>query len=193
MDNDAAASSLDSPVAQLGFLDPRLTVGYFGIKPGMKVAEFGVGRGYYALELARNVGPGGLVTGIDIVPGALEILDGNARNQGIQNIRLVLANLEILGATGLADSSQDFVLLANILFQSDKKEDIVAEAARVLKTDGRLAVIDWRKGASGILGPADAVRIDEADMKTLIVKAGFNFENIIDAGSFHYGMLFRKT
>ncbi len=192
MDTDAQASTLDSPVAQLGFLDPTLTVGYLGIKPGMKVADFGVGRGYYALELAKIVGPGGLVSGVDIVPTALDALEDKARNLTLENIRLVQANLEIPGASGLADNSQDFVLLANILFQVEKKDIVIAESQRVLISGGKLCIIDWRKGASILLGPPDQARISEDEVKTLLNNGLFEFEASIDAGSFHYGLIFKK-
>src|SRR5262245_27958837 len=36
-----------------------------GVGPGMRVADFGCGVGATSLELARLVGPGGHVTGID--------------------------------------------------------------------------------------------------------------------------------
>ncbi len=193
MTTDATASTLSSPAPQLGFLDPTTTVGYFGIQPGMKVAEFGVGRGYYALALARLVGPGGVMTGIDVVGTTLDILAGAAQVEGLENVRLVRADLEVLGGTGLAEGSQDFVLVANILFQSQKKAEIIAEAHRVLHMSGTMVVIDWRKGASGGVGPHDTVRISEDELRQMVTSTGFELLNTIDSGSFHYGFLFRKN
>ncbi|HLD34697.1 MAG TPA: class I SAM-dependent methyltransferase, partial [Patescibacteria group bacterium] len=107
-----------------------------------------------------------------------------------ENIEAIRANLEVLGSSRLPDNSQDMVLLANILFQSTKKREIISEAARVLKTGGSLIVIDWKKGTGG--GPPDELRAEPTEMKALLSADIFSFQKDIDAGSFHYGMMFVK-
>src|SRR5271166_1339312 len=45
-----------------------------GVTAGMSVAEIGAGSGYYAVRLARRVGPAGHVFAEDVVPDYLERL-----------------------------------------------------------------------------------------------------------------------
>ena len=93
--------------------------------------------------------------------------------------------------SAVCDNSQDFVLLANILFQSSKKTDIFKEAGRVLKKGGTMIVIDWKKGTGGF-GPPEGRRTDEVEMTSLVDKKDFVFKNKLDAGQFHYGLVFTK-
>ena len=172
-------------------MDPERIALEFGLKPGMKVADFGSGSGYFTIIIGRLVGKEGVVTALDVVETALESVRTKARAAGLENIHYSRANLEVFGSSGLSGESQDMVLLANILFQSNKKELIVKEAFRILKKGGSMVVIDWKKGGNGF-GPPDDLRVDYVTMLSLIEREGLKFEKNINAGSFHFGMMFRK-
>lgn len=173
-------------------MDPERIAASFGLAEGMRVADFGSGSGYFTIIMAKKVGDGGLVTAVDLMNSALETLRAKAKVEGLGNIQTVRSNLEILGSSGLANDSQDAVLLANILFQNSNKEPIINETRRVLKPGGFLIVVDWRKGTGGF-GPPDDLRTDEETMKQIISSNdGFQLFNSIDAGIFHYGMIFKK-
>lgn len=174
-----------------GFINPDLIIGSFGIQEGMKIADFGSGSGYFTILMGKLAGEGGLVTALDIMENALETVRSKAKSEGLRNIQTVRSNLEILGSSGLSSGSQDLVLMANILFQSDKKDEIIKEANRVLKEGGILVIIDWKKGAGGF-GPPDNLRLDPQAMQSVAVSNGFEFINFIDAGAFHYGLKFVK-
>ncbi|KKT28023.1 MAG: hypothetical protein UW14_C0016G0010 [Candidatus Yanofskybacteria bacterium GW2011_GWA2_44_10] len=78
--------------------------------------------------------------------------------------------------------------MRNVLFQSQKKEQVMKEALRVLKTGSRLAVIEWKKGAGGF-GPPDNIRTDEAEIETLIQNLGFGIQNKIGSDDYHFGFI----
>jgi len=172
-------------------MNPDKIVAGFGITEGMMIADFGSGAGYFTILLAQRVGNDGKVFALDIQESALDNVRVKAKVAGLENIETIRSNLEVLGSSGLADNSQDIVLLANILFQSEQKAEIIKEAVRVLKNDGSLVVIDWKR-ATGGFGPPDNLRTDEIAMRSLVLGEGLVFENDIDAGQFHYGMKFKK-
>src|SRR3989344_3772034 len=175
-----------------GFMDPDRVVGYFGLAEDRRVADFGSGAGYFTMLMAKRVGESGIVTAVDILDSSLETLRSKAKMEGLSNIQTVRANLEVFGGSGLADNSQDVVLLANILFQNTDKSPILMEARRILKPSGSIIVIDWRKGTGGF-GPPDDLRTDEEEMKQVVLASdGLQYVGEIDAGVFHYGMIFRK-
>jgi len=186
-----AQTSNSSPAGSGGFLHPERIAGEFGVREGMSVADFGSGAGYFTIIMGRMVGENGKVYALDIQETALDNVRVKARAIGIKNIETIRTNLEVVGSSGLPDNSQDAVLLANVLFQSDKRSDIIREAARVLKEGGQLVLIDWRLGTGGF-GPPDDRRTDETAMRTLVTAEKLLFERIIDAGQFHYGMIFKK-
>ena len=172
-------------------MNPEKIAAGFGLKEGMTVADFGSGSGYFTILLGKSVGVEGKVFALDIQESALDNVRVKAKAVGLENIETIRSNLEVPGSSGLADKSQDMVLLANILFQSEQKADIIKEATRVLKSGGSLVVIDWKRTAGGF-GPPDNLRTDDIAMRSLILGEGLVFENDIDAGQFHYGMKFKK-
>jgi len=190
-------NTTSTPLVQVpgsgGFMDPERIAAGFGLAEGMHVADFGSGSGYFTILMAKKVGESGIVTAVDVLESALDTLRAKAANEGLGNIKTVRANLEVLGSSGLSDNSQDSVLIANVLFQSTGKASIIEEARRIIKPGGSLIVIDWRKGTGG-LGPPDDLRTDKEEMKQLVSYSnGWQFGQDIDAGAFHYGLIFRKV
>ena len=176
----------------MNFVNPDDVIKNLDIQPGAKVADFGSGSGYFALIAARIVGPDGLVTAIDILEPKLNTVKSAAQAQGLLNLNYVRANLELAGGSGLPDGSQDIVLLTNILFQSQHKEDIIKEAQRVLKIGGEMAVIEWEID-SEIGGKESGWKISKEAAQTLITGLGFSLAKEIPAAAHHWGLLFKKN
>lgn len=175
---------------QQKFLSPRYIIEQSGIGEGMQVADFGCGQGDFALAAAKLVGPEGKVYAIDIQDSALSSTRSKARIEGLLNIDLKKANVEVLGSSGCADASQDAVLLTNLLFQTEKRAEVLREAMRIVKPGGIMIFADWEKEAP--LGPTRNLRMGKEEIKKLITEEGFVFTKEIDAGAFHFGMLFAK-
>jgi len=158
----------------------------------MHIADFGTGGGHWALSLAKLTGPGGIVYAIDVQTEALEAVRSQAETAGIHHIESIRADVERPRGSGLADTAIDFVLIANILFQTDKKNAVIKEAWRILKPRGYTAVIDWDEGGSDT-GPPLPYRVPRKEVEHLLIQEGFVFDKEFSAGSHHYGMLFKKT
>src|SRR3989344_124643 len=120
------------------FLSPAAVAPHIGLQPRMRVADFGAGSGEFTIWAASVVGPNGHVAAIDIRQPALDALKTRLTAEHETNVSLVRADLEAVGGTKIEDGSQDMVLIINMLFQSDKKEEVIKEARRVLKPHGRL-------------------------------------------------------
>ncbi|MBX4211738.1 MAG: methyltransferase domain-containing protein [Candidatus Yanofskybacteria bacterium] len=131
-----------------------------------------------------------LVT-LDVQEEPLEATRARAKAANLSNVEFVRANLEVPGSSSLADNSQDIVLVANILFQSPKKSEIVHEAKRVLKDNGQLVMVEWKKGTKG-LGPPDEMRLDEETTKQLVIHEGLTVQKEMPAGQFHFALISKK-
>jgi SAM-dependent methyltransferase len=64
-----------------------------GVRPGMRCLEVGSGGGDVACDLARMVGPGGLVVGTDIDPVKLDIARAEASAQKLTNVEFRQADI----------------------------------------------------------------------------------------------------
>lgn len=115
----------------------------FGIQKGDHIADFGAGHGFFTIPLARAAGPNGKVYAIDVQDAALDAVRSKAGFEHLLNIEYVRADLDLPGGSHLKDRYIDFVLIANVLFQVENKDMILREAWRILRTGGRLAMIEW--------------------------------------------------
>lgn len=173
-----------------GFLSPEQVIKEFDIKEGMKIADFGCGAGYFAILMAKIVGEKGRIYALDVLKTALESVRSRAKAEGLLNIEPIWSNLEILSGSKLKDNSTDLVLLANILFQSSKKADMIKEAKRILKKGGRMIIIEWKK--SQAFGPPEKLIVPKEIAKDLAKKQDFKFEREFPVGQHHWGMIFEK-
>ena len=135
----ALAHRLDAPERKL-WLPVKPVLHQMELNPGMTVADIGAGTGYFALPMASELGPTGRVAAVDVSPEMLSILNEKILAAEIQNIECVRGAAE---ATGLAPGGFDRVLLANIWHEVDDRPATLAEAARLLRSDGRIAILDW--------------------------------------------------
>lgn len=165
-----------------------------GLDAGMAVGDLGCGNlGYFSLISAKRVGKSGVVYAVDILKPSLESVANIARQNGLDNIKTVWSNLELLGATRIPEGTLDIVFLHNVLFQSKKKDLILKESQRLLKVGGKLMVIDWLKAQTpNGFGPPEAVRPDPEEIKKIGQKISLRLLEEFTAGPYHFGLIFIK-
>lgn len=181
---------METKLSRGGFLRPETIIEETGIKKGMKIADFGCGAGYFSIPMAKIVEEKGKIYALDILKTALESVKSKAKLEGLLNVIDIRSNLEVLGGSKLKDESVDLALLANILFQSSKKADIVKEVKRILKKHGRMVVIEWKEKQP--MGPPEKLIASKGLVQDLAKSGGFKFKKEFPAGRNHWGMIFTK-
>lgn len=106
-------------------------------QPGERVLEVGPGTGYYTLDVAGWVLPGGRVDIFDIQPEMLEHTMRRARERGIDNIVATEGDAQSLP---YPDATFDGAHLTTVLGEIPDQDAALRELARVLKPGGRLVV-----------------------------------------------------
>ncbi len=174
-------------------LDPEtLLKSELKLELGYQVADLGCGgAGYFTLPVARAVGSRGKVYAVDVLRSALDGVASKAKLENLTNIETVWSDVERIGATKVPAGTLDAALLVNIMFQSRKNEEMLKEASRLLKVGGKLLVVDWKVAATP-LGPPMDQRIPPEQLTVLAKKAGFVVNKELEAGPYHYGILFVK-
>ncbi|MFN7088336.1 MAG: class I SAM-dependent methyltransferase [Candidatus Paceibacteria bacterium] len=173
----------------MSFLDPKNVLSQVPISTGSVVADFGAGSGYFTIEAAKRANPG-TVYAIDIMEEPLENINSKAQTLGLNNVKTIRADLEKVGNLQLDNGVCDLVIVSNILFQVKNRTALMREAQRVLKKEGFLLLIEWVPEKMLYSKGLKPIGADEA--RKLAETAGFVFEKSIDAGTYHYGFLFKR-
>lgn len=171
------------------FSSPHENVLQLGLREGARVGDFGAGTGHYSRAAAGVIGVDGRVYAVDIQEDVLKHLKLNTHEYHRGTIETVWGDIEKVGGSHLREKSLDAVILANVLFQIDDRQGLLAEIKRVLKPGGKLLVVDWA-GSFGGMGPAKEQVVLEQDAEKLFTDAGFAKLKSYRSGSHHYGILF---
>lgn len=120
---------------------------------GMHIADFGAGRtGHLVFPAAKVIGEHGVVYAVDILPDVLAEIKKRADLASLLQIKPVWADIESPEAVAIPSQSLDAVFIVNVLHRTPKLETVLSEANRLLKSKGRLTIVDWT-ASLGTIGP----------------------------------------
>ena len=106
-------------------------------QPGERVLEVGPGTGYYSLDVAEWVAPGGWLDVFDLQQEMLDHTMRRARERGVENITATQGDARRLP---YPDAVFDAAHLTAVLGEIPDQDAALRELARVLKAGGRLVV-----------------------------------------------------
>jgi ubiquinone/menaquinone biosynthesis C-methylase UbiE len=197
----ALAERLGYPPADLDdipaeAIDSFAGVGYYfdlaDLQPGETAVDLGSGSGMDAFLAARKVGAGGHVVGIDMTDAQLEKARTLAERDGFAQVELRNAYIEKLP---LEDASADAVISNGVINLSADKSRVFAEAARVLRPGGRLALADIVSTTqlperitcdASLVAACIGGAMQRDDYRTTIEAAGFIVETVHENDEYRF-------
>lgn len=172
------------------FIRPDALWRSLGLRAEQVVVHLGCGAGFYLIPAAEIVGPKGKAIGIDIRSDILAEVENKARRHKVDGIVSTLrSNLEHTPGSSLAEKSADYVLLANILHQSDPGH-VFAEAKRIVSHNGSIVVVEWNTSATPFGPPVDQ-RIPAEELKQVAGALGLTLAKEFTPSPYHFGLLFK--
>jgi SAM-dependent methyltransferase len=149
------------------------------LAPGEVVLDLGSGGGIDVLLSAQRVGPTGKAYGLDMTDEMLALARENQAKAGATNVEFLKGEMEDIP---LPDDTVDVIVSNCVINLSADKDRVLAEAFRVLRPGGRLAVSDVvvrgevpreiRRSVELWIGCV-AGALEESDYRAKLAKAGF--------------------
>jgi predicted methyltransferase len=141
---------------------PEQIMDALGIAEGSKVADIGIGSGWFTIRLARRVGPNGLVYAEDVQRQMLEATRRRVSREGLKNVETILGTET---NPNLPPRALDAILIVDTYPEVDDENRVtfLRNLAAALKPNGRIGVVNYKPGQGGP-GPApnEGVRVDSS-------------------------------
>ncbi len=140
------------------------------LMPPMVIADLGAGEGAFSLLLAQRAKK---VIAVDTSARMVEVGRQQAKQQGVKNVEYRLGDME---EVPIEDGSVDLVFFSQSLHHALHPERAVAEAWRILRPGGRIAVLDLAKHRfeeARELYADEWLGFSEVQLESAMEKAGF--------------------
>ena len=156
------------------------------ISPRDVVADIGAGGGYFTERFSKTVGPFGLVYATDVQDVMLENLKKRARAEGLHNVKVVRGAFD---DPMLPENSCDLVFFSSVYKEIDNRVEYMRKVRRVLKSGGRVAIIEYRPEAT-VVGPPLEMRLSSEQVKGELTASGFTLGKEYDFLPREYFLIF---
>jgi 2-polyprenyl-3-methyl-5-hydroxy-6-metoxy-1,4-benzoquinol methylase len=156
--------------------DCRLLLEALEVKKGQRICDLGCGNGFYTLELARRVGPDGLVYAVDIQPEMLRMLSRRAAEEGLDNIRPILGTVV---DPRLPAGKVDLVLCIDVYHEFSHPELMLARIRESLSAEGQLVLAEFR-GEDPAVPIKPLHKMTKAQVRAELEPAGFRLAREFD-------------
>lgn len=172
-------------------IDPEKVFGQLGLRGGIVMLDVGCGPGDYSLYASRLIGNEGIIYAVDMWEEGIARLRERIGREGFSNIRPLVADA---AHVPLAEGSVDVVFMATVLHdlvEAKAAEPVLAEARRVLRAGGGLAVIEFEK-VQGPPGPPISIRLSPEGVRDLVCPCGFQEKHFGKVGPHNYMLVFSR-
>lgn len=174
-------------------LDPDKILQEAGLTEGQTYVDFGCGAlGHFVLPAAVMVGKTGRVWALDILKTSLGSVNSRAGAEKISNLQTVWGDFENeKGVEEIPAASVDLVSFVNISELLFRTPWTIKNIKNVLKTNGRLLVIDWRPN-SFLRRFLSKHKTEPVQLLSRLEKTGFHLLKSFSIGQHHLGLLMEK-
>jgi ubiquinone/menaquinone biosynthesis C-methylase UbiE len=167
---------------------PEAMLDALNIPRGATVADVGAGAGYHSIRLARRVGAKGTVLASDIQPEMIRMLQDNARNAGVANIKSIRATQS---DPKLPESKVDLILMVDVYHECSDPETVLQGLLKALKPRGLLVLVEFRAEDPDVpIRPEHKMTLDQ--VRREVEPQGFVFQQSLEFLPWQHIIIFEK-
>lgn len=119
-----------------------IMLGQLNLKTGMTVCDMGCGNGFYALKMAKMVGPQGTILGVDVQPEMLQFLRTRMEKEGVDNVTPILGSFH---NPHLPRNTVDVILMVDVYHELSHPEIMLRAMRDSLKPNGQIILLEYRE------------------------------------------------
>lgn len=162
--------------------NPNNVLASIGLNLGFTFVDVGCGDGFFTIPAAKIVGKKGRVFALDSDEEAIASLKKKAAIKNLMNIETRVGAAE---DTVFCEACADMVFYSIVLHDFNDPVKVLTNARKILKPEGRLVDLDWKKQPMEF-GPPLSIRFSEEQAIGLIERGGFRVEHRKEASGFLY-------
>ena len=110
-----------------------------GVKPGVRVADIGAGKGYYTVRLAARLGPGATIYATDVKADRINELQARLKSMGIGGVKVILGSPN---DPKLPPAAIDVAILAHVYHEIENPYEFMYRLHRSLALGARVGIVD---------------------------------------------------
>ncbi len=181
------------------YLDSKEILSELNLKGDETFLDAGCGDGYISKNAIENYLPDGKVYAVDLYDESINDLKSFITENDIDNLTAIEADITE-SIPGVDDDSVDVVFMLNVFhgFDESDREGVFKEFERIIKSDGRIAIMEF-KPIEMDWGPPMDIRLSHAELEKLFNDHAFKktYLNVdigkdIGKAKSHYLIIFEK-
>lgn len=182
------------------FLDSNEIIDELNLKGSENVMDAGCGDGHIAIKLLEDYITSGTVYAVDVYDASIEDMEKYKLENNVDNLINIEADLT-QGIKEIDDETLDVILMVNVFhgFNASRKVDeAISEFSRLIKKDGRIAIMDYKKWDVP-KGPPTQVRSSPEELEEFFAKHNLKMTYLNDEigedipeGKSHFFIVFEK-
>ena len=182
------------------FLDDNEILDELNLNGSELIMDAGCGDGHISIKLLNEYITSGVVYAVDIYDASIEDMEKFKSDNNIQNLINIQADIT-QKIIEIDDETLDIILMVNVFhgFKASRKiDEAVNELSRLIKKDGKIAIIDYKKWDVP-KGPPTQFRSSPEELEKIFNKHNLDMiylnEDIgedIPEGKSHFLIIFKK-
>lgn len=163
------------------------------LKGDTQFLDVACGSGAYSLAAARYIHQRGRIYAVDHWKEGIDWLKRAALSKSIENIEAHVSDVSL--RIPVEDHSFDVCLMATVLhdlIRDNTDDGTMKEIRRVLKDQGKLALVEFKK-IDGPPGPQIDIRLSQKEAEDYLLPYSFRIASTREVGPFNYLSIFKYS